>query len=188
MCGVLYPVRPSLETRAVVNPIEFDSSLMAEIFRLPIERLLLAVTPIERINIGEELLGVRLLHLPRRVANDGIKSPEHRPGRHPGIPVPSGRSDGHRGARGRRPSPWQTVPGSPPAMARAPADHPARTKWRTRCRTPREAGDRRSLVQNAARRPAGAPQSRGSAGCESARKRRPGDRARRKGKNKQKKR
>src|ERR1035437_9855975 len=60
-------------------------------------------------------------------------------------------------------------------MARAPADHPARTKLRTRYRTPREAGDRRNRAQNAARRPVGAPRSRESASYESARKCRRGE-------------
>src|ERR1035441_6356785 len=41
---------------------------------LPVERFLLAVTAIERVDIGEELLGVRLLYFPRRVANDRVKA------------------------------------------------------------------------------------------------------------------
>src|ERR1017187_5388179 len=74
MRRILHPVGTGFETRAVVHPIELDSSLNAKILQLPVKRLLLAVTAIERINIGEELLGVRLLHLPRRVTDDRIKS------------------------------------------------------------------------------------------------------------------
>src|ERR1035437_3439318 len=74
MRNILHPVGTGLETGAVVPPIELDTLLMAEVLLLPVERLLLAVTAIERIDIGEELLGVRLLHFPGRVADDGVKA------------------------------------------------------------------------------------------------------------------
>ena len=38
------------------------------------QRLLLAVAAVERIEIGEELLGVRLLDLPRRIADDRVEA------------------------------------------------------------------------------------------------------------------
>src|SRR4051794_20257799 len=74
MRHILYPVRPGLEASAVVHPIELDALVTVKILLLPVESLLLAVAAIERINVGKEFLGVRLLHLPRRVANDGIKT------------------------------------------------------------------------------------------------------------------
>src|ERR1035441_6153433 len=74
MRRILHPVRPGFETRAVVHPIELDTGLMAKILQLPVERLLLAVTAIEGVDIGEELLGVRLLHFPRRIADDSVKA------------------------------------------------------------------------------------------------------------------
>src|ERR1022692_2574633 len=74
MRHILHPVGTGLETRTVVHPIEFDTLLKAEVLQLPFESLLFPVAAIERVDIGKELLGVRLLHFPGRVANDGIKA------------------------------------------------------------------------------------------------------------------
>src|SRR5690348_13021973 len=69
----LVPGRERLEARRVRQPVVLRCGIMLEVARLRLQRLLLAVGAIERIDVREELLRARLLNLPRRIAHYGVE-------------------------------------------------------------------------------------------------------------------
>ena len=72
-CCVACEVRLRAESGVVVQPVVLDGFIV-EIGRLPAYSLLLAIGAIERIDAGEELHGVRLGYVPRRVSEDGVEA------------------------------------------------------------------------------------------------------------------
>ena len=70
---VAHVVRLSPEPCVVVEPVALGGFVF-EVALLSSQGLLLAVGPIERVDVGEELLGYRLRDVPRRVAEDGVEA------------------------------------------------------------------------------------------------------------------
>src|SRR3990167_7372862 len=72
-CRKLHEIRLRLEIRVVVEPFPFRG-IVREVVGLFADRFLFSIGSIKRIDIREELLGVRLGDIPRRISKDRIES------------------------------------------------------------------------------------------------------------------
>src|SRR4051794_7814215 len=71
---MLVPIREGFEPSDVRDPLDLARRVDSEVVPLFPKRVLLAVRAVERVDVREEFLGVRLLNFPRWIAYDRVKA------------------------------------------------------------------------------------------------------------------
>src|SRR5437764_10920842 len=71
---ILVPVRQPLVACDVRDPTSLVVGTALKVLPLARKRVLLAVRSVQRIDVREELLGIRLLNFPRRVPDDRVET------------------------------------------------------------------------------------------------------------------